>query len=55
MMVMRKIRGAVGGWSWGMMNCILASLVLAVCLLAMPQGAWGDADNTWNGTGGNTI
>ncbi len=43
----QKIRGARGGLSGGMRNRILGPLVLAVCLLALPQGAWATTA-TWS-------
>jgi autotransporter-associated beta strand protein len=45
----QKIRGAVGGGvGWVLRNRILASLVLSVCLLALPQGALATSA-TWSG------
>lgn len=44
----QKTRGAVGeGLRWVLMNPILGSLVLAVCLLTLPQGAWATSA-TWS-------
>ena len=45
----QKIRGAVGeGLGWMLRNRILGPLVLAVCLLALPQGARATSAN-WSG------
>lgn len=45
----QKIPGAVGeGLGWVLRNRILGPLVLAVCLLALPQGAWATSA-TWSG------
>ena len=40
MIFMQKLRGVIGGVSLGARSRILACLVLAVGLLALPQGAW---------------